>query len=313
LEAKAIILATGSVPMTLPNFPVDHQTVLTSDDVLELTQLPATLAIIGGGVIGMEFASAFASLGSRVTVYERLPEVLSTEDAEVAAEVRKALERKGVTFNLGQSVSGPAECGAEKVIVAVGRQAVWDGLGLEAVGVATGPRGVTVNDRMQTNVPSIYAIGDLTGKWQLAHAASRQGIVAVNVILGHDDRMDDHAVPNAVFTHPEVASVGLTEAAARAKGLAVKSAKFPFLALGKAHAIGEPAGFVKLVAEEGTQKIVGVHMVGAHVTELLGEATLCVQLGLTVSQLASTIHAHPTMAEALQEVAHLWLGEPIHV
>jgi len=162
-------------------------------------------------------------------------------------------------------------------------------------------------------VPSVYAIGDVTGQWQLAHVASRQGMVAVHAILGHEDRMDDHAVPNAIFTHPEVASVGLNEAAAKVKGLAVRAFKFPFIALGKAHAIGEPGGFVKLVVEESSGNIVGVQMVGAHVTELLGEAGLIVQLGLTAQQVASTIHAHPTMAEALHEVAHLALGEPIHV
>lgn len=313
LEAKAVIIATGSAPIQLPTFPVDHQTVLTSDDVLNLTSVPATLAIIGGGVIGLEFASAFAHLGSKVTVYELLPEILPSEDPEVAAEVRKALEKKGVVFKLGQSVSGSAECGTEKVIVAVGRKAVWDGLGLEAAGVTTNKKGVVVNERMQTNIPSVYAIGDITGQWQLAHAASRQGIVAVHHILGHEDRMDDHAMPNAIFTHPEVASVGFSETAAKGKGLNVRSVKFPFLALGKAHAIGEPGGFVKMVVEHPSMKIVGVQMVGAHVTELLGEAGLIVQLGLTAHQVASTIHAHPTMAEAIHEAAHLALGEPIHI
>ena len=321
LRADAIILSTGSVPVKL-NFPgADLPGVVDSTGVLSLDKLPASIAIIGGGVIGVEFAALYAALGSQVTVIELLPEILPGIDSELAANLKQSLSKKGVRFLNGaklEAVSKTAtglsahvalgnetkEIDAEIVLVAVGRRAYTEGAGLAAAGVNLERGKVVVDDHYRTNLPKVYAIGDCNGITMLAHAASHQGIAAAEHALG--PAAAGHGkpiVPACVYTHPELAAVGLTEDKIKELGIAYKRGVFPLAGNGKSMIDEGEGGFVKILAGAKYGEILGVHMVGPRATEIIGEATLAMRLEATVDELVSTIHAHPTVSESLGEAA----------
>jgi dihydrolipoamide dehydrogenase len=337
VEGKKIIIATGARPRSLPGMVVDGQKIITSRQALELTTAPKRLVVVGAGAIGMEFAYVFRSYGAAVTVIEMLPHVLPLEDDETAAEVAKAFKKQGITtlVNTRTEAVEPTADGvnvrvkdqgtgqeqtiaADMVLVAIGVAPNSDGIGLEAAGVQTDKRGfITINETMQTNVPGIYAIGDVTGKLLLAHVASAQGIVAAEHLAGHETRPikdTDYAfMPRCTYCKPQVASLGYTEAQAKEKGYEVKIGKFPFIASGKALGLNEKEGFVKIIADAKYGEILGAHLVGPEVTELLPELALAHTWELTTEEIARTVHAHPTLSEALMEAAHAVSGQAIHV
>ena len=321
LSADAVILSTGSVPVKL-NFPgADLPGVVDSTGVLSLSKLPEAIAIIGGGVIGVEFAALYAALGSKVTVIELLPEILPGIDSELARNLKQSLTKTGVSFlngakleSISQASGGLSakvllgtetkEIAAEIVLVAVGRRAYTDGAGLEAAGVKLERGKVVVDERYQTNLPGVYAIGDCNGITMLAHAASHQGIAAVEHALGHGAAGHGQPiVPACVYTHPEVAAVGITEDKAKELGIAYKKGVFPLAGNGKSMIDEGEGGFVKILAGAKYGEILGVHMIGPRATEIIGEATLAMRLEATVDELVSTIHAHPTVSESLGEAA----------
>jgi dihydrolipoamide dehydrogenase len=326
VTGRAIILATGSEPAGLPGVQVDGERVLTSTEALRLPELPRTFLIVGGGVIGMEFASMLSSLGTQVTVVEMLPQVLAMEDPMLVRVLQGALQKQGVTFHVSARVEkmettpsgvrvgigSGTTLEAERALVATGRSLNSRGIGLEAVGVKTERGAILVDERMETSVPGVYAVGDVTGISLLAHVASMQGLVAAANAAGGQAAMDYSAIPNCVYTDPEIASVGLPEPKAKEQGRAVKVGRFNFAALGKAMCIGETAGMVKVVADAQTDKVLGVGIVGPHATDIIAEGVLAVRHGLTVHQVAEAIHAHPTLPEAVGEAMHDVHGQAIH-
>ncbi len=327
LDSDRIIIATGSRPARIPGFPFDGENIITSDEALELTAIPQSLLIIGAGVIGCEFACIYRELGSEVTMVEMLPRAVATEDQEVSSLLEKEFRKKKIRLHTGVKVekvekkedgvhvflSDGKELIAEKVLVSIGRSLNSDNIGLEKAGVIRGTRGeITVNEKMETNIPGIYAIGDVTGGMMLAHIASKQGIIAAQNAVGMNEVMDYSVVPAAIFTDPEIASVGLREHQAEEKGLKFRTGRFQFRALGKAHAIGEIAGFIKIISEESTDKILGVHIIGPHASDLIHEAAVALKAGLTARDIAGTIHAHPTLSEGVMESAEDVHGEAIH-
>jgi dihydrolipoamide dehydrogenase len=327
LAAKAIILATGSEPALMESLGYNGQTVVTSNEALAWQSIPESLLVIGGGVIGCEFAVLYSLLGARVTILEVLPDILAPVDLEIARTMRSLLQKQGIEIKTGAVIStlgeekGVAtaqlengeELHAERALISIGRRLNTEGLGLQGAGVALGKRGeVVIDDYLQTSQPGVYAIGDLTGKIQLAHVASAQGIAAVKNILDAPVVMDYETVPNCIFTLPEIAGVGLTSQEAEARGIKVKTGKFPFLASGKAQAGGQTEGMVKILAEAESGQIVGAHILGPHATDLIAEAVLAIRYRLTARQLAETIHAHPTLPEAMAEAAAAVDGLSIH-
>ncbi|WP_227765736.1 dihydrolipoyl dehydrogenase [Zhaonella formicivorans] len=328
LETKNIILATGSEPALISALGYNGKTVITSNEALELEAIPESLLVIGGGVIGCEFATIFAELGTQVTIVEAMPSILPLIDQELTRRLTTILKKKGITVRTNAMIKSVSQANdgmvavlesgeeitAEKVLISIGRTFNTKGLGLEEAGVALGPKGeILVNEYLETNVPGIYAIGDVTNKIQLAHVASSQGIVAVENIFGAKKKaMDYSVVPSCIFTSPEVASVGISSQDAEARGLNVKIGKFPFQASGKALCIGETDGLVKFIADAENDKILGVHILGPHATDLIAEAALAIRMGVTAEQLATTIHAHPTLAETLMEAAEGVHGKTIH-
>jgi dihydrolipoamide dehydrogenase len=328
VEADAIIIATGSRPAQIPAFPFDGKHILSSTEALELTEIPKSLLIVGAGVIGCEFACIYRELGTEITIVEMLPRAVATEDHEISELFEKELKKKKIkliTEIKGEKVeikddgvhaflSDGKELVAEKVLVSVGRALNSDNIGLENVGINRGNRGeILVNNKMETNIPGIYAIGDVTGGILLAHMASKEGLVAVKNIMGTDTTINYNVVPAAIFTSPEIASVGIREYQAVEKGIKYKTGHFPFRGLGKAHTMGEITGFVKLIAEESSDKLIGAHIIGPHASDLIHEAALAMKSGLTIRDIAETIHAHPTLAEGIMESAEDLHGEAIHV
>jgi len=329
--AKNIIIATGARARSIPGVEIDGDKLLTYHQALELTEVPKSLVVVGAGAIGMEFAHIFHSYGAEVTVVEMLPNVLPLEDEEVSQEVEKQFGRAGVTVNTGTKVEKVETNGdgvtlsvskgdetetlqAEKALIAIGVAPNSENIGLEEVGVKTERGFIQIGDQMATSVPGIYAIGDVTGKLALAHVASTQGIVAAEAIAGHHPRaLSYQNMPRCTFTHPEVASVGLTEAQAREQGYEVKTGKFPFQPNGKALGLDDNIGFVKIVAENKYNELLGVHMVGPHVTELVAGVTGMIGLETTLEELAHTVHPHPTLSEVIMEAAHVALGQAIHI
>lgn len=328
IAARKIILATGSVPAR-PPIPGADREVITSNEILWLKEVPGSMVVIGAGAIGLEFSYLFSTLGTKVTIIEMLPRILPTEDEEVTTELGRAFRRKGVDIYTGARVNEicsangrkqvkytyqekEAVAEADVVLMATGRVPYTEQLGLESLGMEMNRRFIKANARLETSVPGVYAIGDVIGGLQLAHKASAEGRVAVENALGHEAEMDYRAVPACVYTHPETASVGINEAQAAESGLKVKVGRFPFRALGKAVAIGERTGFVKLVADAESGKLLGAQMIGPHVTDLIAETALAVQMGLSAKQVAETIHAHPTLAEPVQEAAEDILGLAVH-
>ena len=326
LTVRTIIIATGSEPLRLPIFPFDGKTVLTSDDALKLTRAPASILIVGGGYIGCEWAGIFNRLGAKVTIVEMMPQLLPRSDASLAKELHKHFKKSKMDIHFGAKVetvtagasgakaklSTGQEIEAEMILVSIGRKLNSEGIGLETIGLETDRGAIPINEHCQTKVPNVYAIGDVTAKLMLAHVASRQGTTAVEHALGHEASVNYRVVPACVFTDPEIGSVGLSSEEARQAGREVKEASFPFQTLGKAHALGETAGFIKLIADARTGEVLGCHIIGPHATDLIAEAALAMQLECTVEEIGATIHAHPTLAEGMMECAHAWLGHLIH-
>ncbi|HEY6706964.1 MAG TPA: dihydrolipoyl dehydrogenase [Actinomycetota bacterium] len=336
LEGRNLLLATGSTPAVLPIPGIDLPGVVTSDGAFLLEEVPRRIVIIGASAVGAEWATMFQAFGSEVTMVELLDRLLPAEDEDIGKALARSFARRGIKVETGRTVTGiapagdqappllvtvadpdggnPREVEADVVLVGVGRRPNTAELGLERAGVATDPRGwVEVDDRLRTGVPGVHAVGDVTGRVLLAHVASHQGLVAAGAMAGHDEWMDYRAVPAATFTHPEVASVGLTEAAAREEGHDVAVGRFPFSALGRAQTFGGVEGLVKVVAERDDGHVLGVHVIGPGASDLIPEGVLAMQLQATLADIAATIHAHPTLGEGTMEAALVALGLPVHV
>jgi dihydrolipoamide dehydrogenase len=329
VKSDKVIIATGSRPAKLPGFPFDGESVITSDEAIQLKDIPKSLLIVGAGVIGSEFAFIYRSFGAEVTMVEMMAHAVSTEDEEMSELVERELKKakiklvtnvkvekveKGPDGMMVAKLSNKTEVRAERILVSIGRSMNSENIGLDNVGVVIGRRGeITVNEKMETNAPGIYAVGDVTGNMMLAHVASHQGLVAADNALGGDSRMDYAMVPVGIFTRPEIGSVGLREKQALEKGIKYKVGRFPFRGLGKAHAMGELTGMVKVIADETTDRIIGVHICGAHATDLVHEGALAIQMGVTAQRLGAMIHAHPTLAEAIMEASRDVHNMAIHV
>ncbi|MFE6373836.1 dihydrolipoyl dehydrogenase [Bacillus subtilis] len=332
LIPKQVIIATGSRPRMLPGLEADGKSVLTSDEALQMEELPQSIIIVGGGVIGIEWASMLHDFGVKVTVIEYADRILPTEDLEISKEMESLLKKKGIQFITGAKVlpdtmtktsddiSIQAEkdgetvtYSAEKMLVSIGRQANIEGIGLENTDIVTENGMISVNESCQTKESHIYAIGDVIGGLQLAHVASHEGIIAVEHFAGLNPHpLDPTLVPKCIYSSPEAASVGLTEDEAKANGHNVKIGKFPFMAIGKALVYGESDGFVKIVVDRDTDDILGVHMIGPHVTDMISEAGLAKVLDATPWEVGQTIHSHPTLSEAIGEAALAADGKAIH-
>jgi len=330
--AQNIIIATGARARSLPGLEINGKTLLTYHQALELTEAPKSMLVVGAGAIGMEFSFVFKSYGAEVTVVEMLPNVLPLEDEDISQEMEKQFNRAGIKTKTNAKVEKVEDHGdsvtvtinqngkteelkAEKALISIGVAPNSQDLGLEAAGVTVDGRGfIEIDDTMRTNVPGIYAIGDVTGKLALAHVGSAQGIVAAEAIAGHSPHpLKYHNMPRCTYTYPEVASVGLTEAQAREQGYEIKTGQFPFQANGKALGLNENVGFIKIVAENKYNEILGVHMIGPHVTELIAGPTGMIGLESTVEELAHTVHPHPTLSEVVMEAAHVTLGQALHI
>jgi dihydrolipoamide dehydrogenase len=329
ISTANILIATGSRPVVPPIAGLEGEGVWTSNEAVRATTVPKSMLLIGAGAVGLEFSYVFNGLGTQCTVVEMMPEVLPLADAEIGAELRKALKKHGITFHVGAKVGkverkggllavtvgtekGDQVIEVEVVLVGAGRRPNVEDLGLESVGVKVEKSGIVVDDHMRTNVPGIYALGDVTGKMALAHVASHQGIVAAENAMGHDAQMEYRCVPSPVFTDPEVGTVGMSEAQARDAGYDVIVGKFPFRPLGKAMAMNKQDGLVKVVAERKYGEVLGVHIVGPHASDLVHEAVAAMKLEATVDELMSMVHAHPTLAEAIMEASLDVKGEAIH-
>jgi dihydrolipoamide dehydrogenase len=331
LIPKNVVIATGSRPRTLPGLDIDGQYVLSSDEALELEKLPDSIIIVGGGVIGIEWASMMVDFGVEVTVLEYADRIIPTEDLEISKEMQRLMKKKGVkivtgakviteTLTKGQGVSIQAEhkgqlktYSADQLLVSVGRQANVEGIGIENTEIQVESGFIAVNNSYQTKENHIYAIGDVIGGLQLAHVASHEGIAAVEHISREKiDAIDPTLVSKCIYSNPEVASVGYTEEEAKQKGYKVKVGKFSFRAIGKALVFGEVDGFVKLVVDEETDDLLGVHMIGPHVTDMISEAGLARVLDATPWEIGKTIHPHPTLSEAIGEAALAVQGRAIH-
>ena len=331
VRAKHFILATGTRPRSIPALTVDGDLVMTSRHALELRELPSSLAIVGAGATGVEFAYLYNTYGVKVTVIELMPRVVPSEDEEISQQLEKELSGDGIKFITGSGVkemtpipggsrlklesSGDiTEITCEKVLVAVGVQANSENLGLEEVGVATERGFIQIDGNMCTNVPGVYAIGDVTGKLLLAHVASAQGVMAAETIAGLETQpLDYGTMPRATYCSPQIASFGLTEQQARDQGYNIKIGKFPFQASGKALAIAETKGMVKLVLDEKYGELLGAHMIGPEVTELLAELSMTKLLDGTKLELGWMVHSHPTLSEAIKEAALAADGQAIHI
>jgi dihydrolipoamide dehydrogenase len=328
--ARDVVIATGSVPVRLPLPGADLPGVITSDGAFGLTEVPPRIVIVGGSAVGAEWASLFAALGSEVSVVEMRESLVPAEDPDVGAALGRSFRKRGIIVLTGCTVNGIEQGGAslrvtvegaheqridtDVVLVGVGRTPNTQHLDLPLTGVTTDERGfVVVDERLRTSVEHVYAIGDVTGKALLAHVASHQGITAADVIAGHDSTIDYDVVPAATFTHPEIASVGLTEPAARDAGHDVVTAKFPFAALGRSRTFGDTEGFAKIVAGKRHGEVLGVHLIGPSASDLITEGALAIRLEATLDELAETIHAHPTLGEAGMEAALAALGMPVHI
>lgn len=332
LQAKDIVVATGASPVMIRGVEVDGARVITYSEAILQERLPKSVVIVGAGAIGLEFATLWNGYGVEVTLVEMLPRIAPLEDEEVSKELTKALSKRGIQVLVGTKVEGVERLktkikvkvtnsegdqtlDADQVLVAVGFKPNTKGLGLEAVGVSLNEQGfIEIDERMATDVPGIWAIGDVTGKLMLAHVASAMGIVCAENIAGIETvTLDYEMMPRATFSSPQIASFGLTEAQARERGYDVKVGRFPFRASGKALGIGDYEGWVKLVVDSKYGEILGGHMIGPEVTELLPELTLAQTMELTLGEIARNVHAHPTLSEVVMEAAHDVEGHAIHI
>jgi len=327
LEARAVILGTGSEPKSLPGVTIDEKTVISSNGAVRNERIPKSIAVIGAGAVGVEFADVFASYGVQVTILEALPRVVPVEDEDVSKELARTFTRRGITIKTGAKVAsvkpgGPGavvDLGGEKleveqVLMAVGRAAKVSGLGLEGLSVQLERGFVKVAPTMETSVKGIYAIGDMAGGPLLAHKAMAEGVVAAEAIAGKSPRPVDYGnVPSCTYCRPQIASIGVTEARAREGGREVSVGRFPFTASGKAVALGDTEGFVKVVADKATGEILGVHIIGPEATEMIHEFAVGRTLEATLEEIIHTIHAHPTLSEAALEATLAALGQAIHI
>ncbi len=329
--AKSVVLATGSRPFEIPGFKTDQRRILDSTGALALDRVPARMVVIGGGYIGLELGMVYAKLGSKVTVVEALPSILASMDKDCVAVVARKLKKMGVEVMTDTKAKSWEERGdravltvekagqlatidADVILVSVGRRPNSDTAGLAEAGVALGKGGfVTVDDQLRTNVAGVYAIGDLIGGMMLAHKATKEGEVVAEIIAGHKAAVDVRTIPAVVFTDPEIASAGLTDDEAKAKGHTVKVGKFPFAALGRALSVNDTEGFCKVVMDAKTEEVLGVHIVGNGASDLISEAALAIEMGAVAQDLNLTVHPHPTLSEAVREAAAAALGEAVHI
>ncbi|KAJ1629275.1 dihydrolipoamide dehydrogenase of glycine decarboxylase from pisum Sativum [Pavlovales sp. CCMP2436] len=332
IKTKNIVIATGSVPTPLPPVPIDEEAIVSSTGCLKLAKIPKTMIVIGAGVIGLEMGSVWRRLGAEVTVVEYLDRITPGLDSEIAKTFQRILTKQGMKFKMqtkvvrgerkGEGVSLTVESvkdgkqetlTADIVLVAIGRNAYTNGLGLEEAGVKMGPRGIVeVDERMQTNVPGIWAIGDVIRGAMLAHKAEEEGIAVIENIAGKHGHVNYKAIPGVIYTFPEVANVGMSEDEAKAAGIKYKIGKFPFMANSRARANALTDGLVKFVTEAETDKILGVHIIAHNAGEMIAEGVLGIEYGATAEDIARTCHAHPTMSEAFKEAAMAAYDKPIH-
>jgi len=329
IATKKIIIATGSEKTLLPVPGLNLPGMLTTDDALELTELPKSLVVIGGSHVGTEFASIFNALGTKVTIVKRRPLRLEPVDEEIGRRFAQMLPRQGIEVKIGAAVKairkgedslrvvwdtpeGEQGVEAQMVLMGTGRQPYTEGLGLSELGVKMDGPAIVVNERLETNIDDVYAIGDVLGKNMLAHVASYEGEIAVENALGRSRQADYRAVPSCVYTYPEVAGVGITEAEAKENGIPYKVSKFPFMANGRAVTMDETRGMVKMICNAEDSKVLGMHIMGPHASDLIAEGVLAIRLGSTARDIAYTIHAHPTLPEAVHEAAMGQLEGSIH-
>jgi dihydrolipoamide dehydrogenase len=331
IGADKILIATGSIPILLPIPGMELEGVVDSTPALSFSEVPPSLLVIGGGAIGCEFAYIYHSFGTQVTIVEMLPQILPGEDQDVVATLRTSLEKAGIKIFTDSKVSriaqgkdgkktvtvssakGSFEIEVEKVLVSVGRKANTKDLGLENLGIKMDRTNIIVDQHLKTNLPDVYAAGDCIGNWLLAHVASMEAELAVENALGAQKKMDYTAVPHCTFTHPEIGSVGLTEKQATDQGIKIKVGKFPFLANGRAQAENEAEGMVKIIADANSHQILGAHILGHRATDLIAELTLSIKMGAKTEDIIDTIHAHPTLSEAIREAVLKAEGRPIHM
>ena len=330
IQADNIIIATGSRPIEIPGFKFDGKRIVDSTGALDFTSVPERFIVVGGGYIGLEIGTLYAKLGSKVTVVEALPTILAGNDPEIIQVVSRKLKKLGVEVMTGAKAKSWTEASgraavtlevggrdvtleADKVLVAVGRRPNSEGLGLEQVGVKIEKGFVPVDKHLRTNVPGIYAIGDVAGQPMLAHKASKEAEVAAEIIAGHRAEFDVRCIPAVIFTDPEVASAGITAEEAEKRGRKIKVGKFPVVALGRAIANADTDGFVKVVIDAQTKEVLGIHVVGNGASDIIAEAALAIEMGALAEDIALTIHAHPTLPEAIMEAAKASLGEAIHI
>jgi dihydrolipoamide dehydrogenase len=329
IATRKLIIATGSESTPLPIPGRDLAGVLTTDDILELTELPESLVVIGGSYVGVEFASIFNALGTKVIIVKRRPLRLEPIDEEIGRRFAQTLPRQGIEVKTGAEVKAIKRKGAvlrvvwdtlegeqgvdgQMVLVATGRAPYTEGLNLSELGIQTDQGAIKVNEYLETNIKDVYAIGDVLGKNMLAHVASYEGEVAVENALGHPRQADYRAVPNCIFAQPEIAGVGVTEKEAKDGGISYKVSKFPFVACGRAVAMGETTGMVKMICHADDGIVLGMHIMGPHASDLIAEGVLAIRLGVTAEDIVQTIHAHPTLAEAVRETAMGQLEGAIH-
>ena len=329
--AKHVIIATGSVPVELPFLAFDEERVLSNVGALRIPEVPKHLIVIGGGVIGLELGSVWRRLGATVTVIEYAPTILPGNDADVIKEATKILAKQGLELHTGTKVIGghregtrvvittekdgaARTFGADYVLVSIGRKPALGGIDAAALGLALGRRGeILVDDQMRTNLPNVFAIGDAVGGKLLAHKAEDEGVIAAEVIAGKKAHMHYHNMPGVVYTWPEIATCGLTEDEVKASGRAYKVGKFPFSANGRARTMGSTEGFVKFVTDAKTDEILGCHMIGPNVSDLLSEVVLAMEYRGTADDVGATVHSHPTLSEVVKEAALGALGRALHV
>jgi len=332
LAAKHIVIATGSDVTPLPGIAMDETVIVSSTGALALARVPKHLVVIGGGVIGLELATVWGRLGAKITVVEFLDRILPFNDGEVSKQMQRILGRQGMAFKLGTKVTKVEKTGktaavtiepaaggtpetieADCVLVAIGRRPFTTGLGLDKAGVALDPRGfVAIDGQFRTNVPGVYAIGDVVGGAMLAHKAEEEGVALAEILAGQHGHVNYEAIPAVVYTWPEVASVGKTEEQLKAGGIAYKAGKFPFTANGRARSMNEVDGFVKILADATTDKILGAHIIGPNAGDLVAELVLAMEFGAAAEDIARTSHAHPGLGEAVKEAALAVDGRPLH-
>lgn len=327
INGDKIIITTGSCPADIQGIHADDKYIFNSDSILDIKYLPVSLTIIGGGPVGCEFAHIFSSFGVRVSIIEQMPHIVPLEDEDISSLLEREFKKKGVKIILNKSVekvskedgqikttlSDGVEIKSEKLLIATGRKFNSAGFGIENTDIKRGEKGsILVNDRMETSVAGVYAAGDVAGRAMLAYVASKEGIVAAENAAGIEKKMDYSLIPSVVFTEPEIGCVGLKEKEAREKGIEVNIGTFQFRALGKAHASGEISGMVKVLSECNTDKVLGVHIIGEHASEIIHEAVVAIKMGMKSKELENTIHAHPVYSEGLMECAADVHGRAIH-